>query len=581
MTEKTSDIQWHIARDGQQHGPLSNAEIKLFVDGGHLLESDLIWQAEFTDWRPAFEVFPPTKPSPADTATASQPVDANPAPTKTAATTPDKAKENRTSETSTVSAPDKADEKNTTPSNTGQPALKTLASVETATTGAATSSVGGTRTPEPITQSNNPTPRQAQNDEARQNADTAQAQHAATGQSIGHNPNPSAASPATGANMQMAESSQTPQAPYVADDLYAPQKSGGAGRRIAIAAGILAVVAGGGWWAINNNPTVAEFATAAMNATTNAVSSGTQISGETQTTPSDTDESVKVVKAPDTPNGSPPAAPPETQDTTTASQDITAAPAPDATPTKDDGQGQVETPTSDPIETAAVTPPPAATAGSAEPVVDPHYTTSPLWIVVREQFPNWYGERMREIEQLSKEKPKNEVATHALKSLVFLRRENAATALAASSNKLRSIASAFLANLQSLKAHSTEACFSFISKGETSPAVISLYESGANAKPMEAQATAVFEAIAEGRKSPQSRSRPQKPDYDVLATELGQLGWSQADLQLFANPTALARAAPERVCQMVEDWFTAHIAIEDEAIQERLLFETLRPVIAG
>jgi hypothetical protein len=92
---------------------------------------------------------------------------------------------------------------------------------------------------------------------------------------------------------------------------------------------------------------------------------------------------------------------------------------------------------------------------------------------------------------------------------------------------------------------------------------------------------AIVAAIAEGRKSPTTHSAPSKPDYDILATELGRLGWTQADMQLFADSKALAKASHERVCQMVQDWFTAHLAIQDTATQERLLFETLRPVVAG
>jgi hypothetical protein len=32
---------------------------------------------------------------------------------------------------------------------------------------------------------------------------------------------------------------------------------------------------------------------------------------------------------------------------------------------------------------------------------------------------------------------------------------------------------------------------------------------------------------------------------------------------------------------MVKDWFSAHLAVKDDAARERLLFETLRLVIAG
>ncbi len=99
--------------------------------------------------------------------------------------------------------------------------------------------------------------------------------------------------------------------------------------------------------------------------------------------------------------------------------------------------------------------------------------------------------------------------------------------------------------------------------------------------PLEGQIKAIFDAISEGRKTRATHNPPVKSDYDVLADQLAKLGWGQTDLQLFADPRALAKAAPEKVCKMVQDWFTAHIAIPDVEVQERLLVETLRPVVAG
>jgi hypothetical protein len=92
---------------------------------------------------------------------------------------------------------------------------------------------------------------------------------------------------------------------------------------------------------------------------------------------------------------------------------------------------------------------------------------------------------------------------------------------------------------------------------------------------------AIVGAIVEGKKQPAEHAAPVKTDYDVLAGELGRLGWTQADMQLFANPKALAQAPRSRVCNMLKDWFTAHLAIQDPSTQERLLFETLKPVISG
>ena len=51
----------------------------------------------------------------------------------------------------------------------------------------------------------------------------------------------------------------------------------------------------------------------------------------------------------------------------------------------------------------------------------------------------------------------------------------------------------------------------------------------------------------------------------MLVQELTKLGWKENDLQVFSNPTLLSREPPARVCQMVQDWFTAHLAIRTRA----------------
>ena len=67
----------------------------------------------------------------------------------------------------------------------------------------------------------------------------------------------------------------------------------------------------------------------------------------------------------------------------------------------------------------------------------------------------------------------------------------------------------------------------------------------------------------------------------MLVQELTKLGWKETDLQVFSNPTLLSREPPERVCKMVQDWFDAHLAVADQGTQERLLVETLKPVVSG
>ena len=157
------------------------------------------------------------------------------------------------------------------------------------------------------------------------------------------------------------------------------------------------------------------------------------------------------------------------------------------------------------------------------------------------------------------------------------------TATFHSTPKLKALANAFLDNLKQLKAQSTTACFNFISQGEGTPGLFDQFKADAagSGLAMQLQVAAIFDAIGDGRKTPVTHEKPLKADYDVLMDQLSKLGWSQADVATFADPKALARAEPARVCQMVQDWFVAHISIVDEATQERLLSETLRPVVSG
>src|SRR5215469_1377348 len=63
MSSPAAQTQWYLARDGQQYGPLSEAELGRFVELGHLQPTDLLWREGFPDWRPAMVVFPPRAPT--------------------------------------------------------------------------------------------------------------------------------------------------------------------------------------------------------------------------------------------------------------------------------------------------------------------------------------------------------------------------------------------------------------------------------------------------------------------------------------------------------------------------------------
>ena len=218
----------------------------------------------------------------------------------------------------------------------------------------------------------------------------------------------------------------------------------------------------------------------------------------------------------------------------------------------------------------------------APDALEPKLQATPLWRVLKRDFPDWYAERVKEIAALAAEN-KDDVAIgqQMARALVALRRQEAKHSLAAGFPQLKAVASTFYENLVQLKKHSNEACFEFISMGEAGPLVVSLMQNPAYTAHLQAQVTAVFEAIADGRNASRAYPQPRKTDYDALAADLTKLGWSQADLQLFSDERALARAAPDKVCQLVRDWFAAQLALKDPDMQLRLLVDSLKPIVAG
>ncbi len=234
------------------------------------------------------------------------------------------------------------------------------------------------------------------------------------------------------------------------------------------------------------------------------------------------------------------------------------------------------------LATESTITPTATTPDNDMAMLDAYYQKSKLWQYMKRSYPDWYSARINEAsKQGSGSAPSRDVTKGLVQGLVALRREHASDALQADTGMLKAIATAFLNNLQALSETSADACYGFISQGETSTKSVDLFHQPQSAPALETQALTIFQAIAAGKAAPAKHERPQKGDYDTLAAELGKLGWSQADLQLFADPKALSTAPPARVCSMVRDWFKAHIAISDAAVQERLLFETLRPVVSG
>ena len=208
--------------------------------------------------------------------------------------------------------------------------------------------------------------------------------------------------------------------------------------------------------------------------------------------------------------------------------------------------------------------------------------STPLWRVLKRDYPDWYAERLKEIAALvADNKDDAAIGQQIARGLVALRRQNASNALGAGLPQLKAVASTFYENLVQLGKHSSEACFEFVSKGEAGPLIVSLMQEPAFTAHLQAQMVAVFEAITDGRKGARAYPQPRKADFDALAADLNKLGWSPGDLQLFTDERALSRATPEKVCQLVRDWFAAQLALKDQDMQLRLLADSLKPIVAG
>jgi GYF domain 2 len=382
MSGPASETQWYLAREGKQHGPISEAELTKFIEQGHLQPNDLVWRDGFTDWRPAMLVFPPR---------------------------------------------------------------------------------GGPAASRPVPLRQRPVARQ---------------------------PEAAAADPAYGPDF---------------DD------AGGGPRfrplRVAVVLLLLVAITGAGALAYLYPARVSEF-----------VASFTTSSGAT--TIADR-----------------------------RSLDV---------------------------------PPLAGFRGGTAETIETHLQATALWRVIKREFPDWYAQRLSEAAALARDnKDDAAIGQHMGAKLRELRRQQAANGLQATQQLLRNVAMAFFDNLVKLRAHSPQACHALIDGGEANPAIVALLQGSEFTPGLQAQLTAVFEAIAEGRRQPRVHIRPVAEEFQKLAGGLAKMGWTQEDMVLFNDPRAFAKAPPEKVCQLVHDFFKAHVDFADPDGQIKLIINALPPVFAG
>ena len=450
MSGSEHPIEWYLARDGQQFGPLSDVELKKFVELGHLRATDLLWRHGLPDWRPASSLFTGQRsPPPPQTARPAAGEDPRPG---------------------------------------GETKAPAPAAGPSASASARPGQVARTGGQQPV---------------------------------AGGGQRPQRTGPQAAARSLSARSSRGPVAH--------PRRFPWVSVTVCLVLAVLAGTALALHWSGRLSALMAEFGLSDMADVVSKTVAATDSKNVTGSTP----------------NGS--------------------------------GRANAAAPSQDSLKRS-----PLHGVGNSAEELDVNFQKAALWRLLKKEFPDWYADQVRLAAKLrSEQKDDKAIAQSLAEALVALRRKHVAEALSASPSRLRLLASSFLDNLGRLAGTSIEACYGFISQGETSPMVVELLRASEHTSNLQAQSVAVFEAIVEGRKSPRAPTTPRREDYDALAAQLAKRGWSPTDLQLFSDARALSRAAPQKVCQMVQDWFAAQLAVKDEEVQMRLLVEALKPVVSG
>jgi hypothetical protein len=192
-----------------------------------------------------------------------------------------------------------------------------------------------------------------------------------------------------------------------------------------------------------------------------------------------------------------------------------------------------------------------------------------LWKVIKREFPDWYKERIAEAMQLTQEGKDDAVIGQLMgRKLAELRRQHAASGVAASEERLKTVATAYLDTVKRCGG-----------RGAPPPLIVALLQQGSeHTAHLQTQLTTVFEAIADGRQTPRVHIRPTAEQQALFMSELTKRGWTADDSRLLGSD----QTSPEKACQLVYDFFAAQLAIADPEAQTRLLTNLLRPIfVAG
>jgi hypothetical protein len=205
-----------------------------------------------------------------------------------------------------------------------------------------------------------------------------------------------------------------------------------------------------------------------------------------------------------------------------------------------------------------------------------------LWRTLKREFPEWYEQQLGVIrERVTAGEDAGRIGAHLLNEIAQLRRKNALNALSATPPRLRAIASTLTDALVRVTTQSVDSCHAVVTAGEAGPQFFDLVQSPELTAALQIHLSSIFEAIAEGRRTPRVWPQPKDDDFGILVVELEALGWSQNDLRLFSDNAKLAAAPPSEVCRLVTQWYQGQLRVKDPEIQLRLLADALRPLISG
>jgi len=617
MSATTGQIEWYIARDGEQHGPLSEAELEKFIEFGHLKPTDLLWRAGFADWRVAAEVFPPATPGGAMSMAGGRESSGGAEPNTAAKPAAGPAEEVRPqSANAAIKAPASGEARH------GEvPAAANDQDAATLETTARAGGYGGGG------------PRAAAGERRPAGADAGgtaapgghgmtagQAHRGATAYAPGQQAAgshaeprlPSDAGPAGAgsgrhadeagdldlrAQWSMAEArrgggdfveaERRGPAPEASELRAPPRGEFGPPRDDFGPARVNPGRAatrdyddgddgdyadddyaderrrGSGWLGIAATLIILGLIGAggwfAYNHQNDIVALYADLMGTKETG----GDQIAIVRAPEEASRESAGGVVTPRPVRTFSQPAT---------------GTDRTAAANPADISTT----ATTALGTPEVADVPLLKSELWAFAEREFTSWTQKRLEKVREM---KAANESAAaingYLVNAFVEFRRDNAALALLASSEQLQRVAAAFVASLEALTTRGADSCYSYISSGEGTAVLAPVYFEPAVGSKIETQMLAIMSAIVDARNKPHARQPPRAEDFDKLSGELSHRGWSEGDLKLFSNPDALSKAEPQTVCRLVTEWFATQTTLADAEARDRLIAASLRPVIGG